>query len=81
MGKPNPVCTGDCAEIWPPYILSADEAKDLQAPLGSIERANKKIQLTYNDRPVYIYAFDRMAGDDMGDGIGNVWHYIDVTPE
>ena len=61
-----PTCVGDCAEAWPPYILSADEVTGLQAPLGSIERANKKMQLTYDGRPVYTYAFDRVSGDELG---------------
>ena len=36
------------------------------------------IQLTYEGRPVYTYAFDRVKGDDHGDGIGGVWHYIEI---
>ena len=78
QGLPTPKCTGDCAEVWPPYILSSDEAANLQAPLGSIVRANKKIQLTYDGRPVYTYTFDRKLGDDQGDDVGNVWHYIEI---
>ena len=73
-----PTCVGDCAEIWPPYLLTADEVSSLQAPLGSIERDNKKMQLTYKDRPVYTYAFDRVQGDELGEDIGGVWHYIEV---
>ena len=71
-------CVADCAEVWPPYILNAAEATALQAPLGSIVRANKKVQLTYNGKPVYTYTFDRKIGDDQGDGVGGVWHYIQV---
>ncbi|MDG0816981.1 COG4315 family predicted lipoprotein [Bdellovibrio svalbardensis] len=80
--KPNPVCNGNCAELWPPYILTEDEVAELQPPLGSIERTSKKIQLTYEGRPVYTYGFDREQGDDMGNGIGDVWHHIEVqTPQ
>ncbi len=78
QGKAAPVCAGDCAEVWPPYLLSAEEAKALVAPLGAIQRANKKAQLTYEGRPVYNYAFDRVRGDDKGDGIGGVWHYVEL---
>lgn len=81
QNKPAPVCAGDCAELWPPYILTPDEVTGLQAPLGSIARTNGKMQLTYDGRPVYTYAFDRKEGDDMGNGIGNVWHYISVDGE
>ncbi len=71
-------CNGDCAEVWPPYLVEAAEVPALKAPLGQIERANKKIQLTYQGRPVYNYAFDRGQGADAGDGIGGVWHYIEM---
>ena len=76
--KPAPVCTGDCAEVWPPYIVTDAEAATLKAPLATVARANKKLQLTYQGRPVYTYIFDRKKGDDMGDGLGGVWHYIEV---
>ncbi len=71
-------CTGDCAEVWPPYILTPGEAAGLKAPLGSVARSNKKLQLTYSGRPVYTYIFDRSAGDDHGDGVGGVWHYLEL---
>lgn len=78
QNKPAPVCNGDCAEVWPPYLLSAEEMANLKAPLGSIQRVNQKPQLTYEGRPVYTFAFDRKSGDDKGDGLGNVWHYIEL---
>lgn len=78
LNKPTSVCNGDCAEVWPPYILTVDEAATLKAPFASVARANKKLQLTYNDRPVYTYAFDRGEAADSGDGVGGVWHYIEM---
>jgi predicted lipoprotein with Yx(FWY)xxD motif len=78
QGRPQPACNGDCAEVWPPYLLNEAEAKALTAPLGSIARLNNKLQLTYNGRPVYTYAFDRHSADDQGDGVGGVWHYIEL---
>lgn len=73
-----PKCVGDCTEVWPPYILAPEEIANLKAPLGTILRANKKVQLTYLGRPVYTYAFDRKVGDDQGDGVGGVWHYVEI---
>jgi len=78
MNQAVPQCVGDCAEQWPPYVLTTDEAAGLQSPLGKITRANNKIQLTYNGRPVYAFALDRIKGDDLGDGLGGVWHYIEI---
>lgn len=77
-GSGTSKCNADCAEVWPPYILTAQEAASVQAPLGSVVRANKKLQLTYNGNPVYSYIFDRAKGDDHGDGIGDVWHYVQI---
>lgn len=77
-----PVCIDKCAELWPPYILTLDEVASLQPPLGHIERTNGHKQLTYNGRPVYTYAFDRVQGDDLGDSLGGgagEWHHI-ITP-
>ena len=81
QGSNSSVCVGDCAEVWPPYIVTAAEAKDLVTPLAVIQRANKKLQLTYEGRPVYTYILDRTAGQDLGEGIGGVWHYIELEEE
>jgi predicted lipoprotein with Yx(FWY)xxD motif len=71
-------CDGVCAEHWPAVLLTADEAKALVAPLGAIVRTSNQLQLTFDGRPVYTYAFDRHVGDDQGDGLGGVWHYIEI---
>ena len=71
-------CNAACAEIWPPYLLTEAEVASLQAPLGSVVRDNKKVQLTFAGRPVYTYAFDRGSAADAGDGVGGVWHYIEI---
>lgn len=78
QGQAGSACSSTCAEIWPPYLLKSEEATDLQAPLGRINRGNRMVQLTYNGRPVYTYAFDRTLVDDIGNGVGGVWHYIEV---
>ncbi len=73
-----PVCTVKCTEIWPPYLLTSEEVNKLQAPFATILRENKNVQLTYEGRPVYAYAYDRGPAADAGDGIGGVWHYITI---
>jgi predicted lipoprotein with Yx(FWY)xxD motif len=78
QGQKAPKCVADCAEVWPPYIITAAEAQSLKAPLGSIARTNGKLQLTYEGKPLYQYIFDRIQGDDKGDGIGDVWHYVEL---
>lgn len=78
LGQTAPTCTGDCAEVWPPYIITTEEAGKLTAPLASAVRPNGKLQLMYEGRPVYTYIFDREEGGELGDGIGGVWHYIEI---
>lgn len=79
MGSTTSKCKGDCAEVWPPYILTAEEKATLAQPFGSIERTNKKLQLTYNGQPLYTYIFDRTEGDDKGENVGGVWHHIELN--
>ncbi len=76
QGQSSSVCVGDCAEVWPPYLLTAAEAGLVAKPLGVIQRANRKQQLTYQGRPVYLYASDRVCGESLGDGLGGVWHVV-----
>jgi predicted lipoprotein with Yx(FWY)xxD motif len=78
QGKSIPACNDACAEVWPPYLVDTSEAAKLKAPLAVITRKNGKLQLTHGGRPVYTYAFDRHQADDKGDGIGGVWHYIEI---
>lgn len=78
QGSNSSKCVGDCAEVWPPYILSAAEAAALQAPFGSVARPNRKLQLTFNARPVYTYMLDRKVTDILGNGLGGVWHLIEI---
>lgn len=78
LNQKTPVCNAKCSEIWPPYLLSADEVTNLKAPFAAIIRDNKNSQLTYLGRPVYAYAYDRGAAADAGDGVGGVWHYIEL---
>lgn len=84
IGSATSKCKGDCAEVWPPYILAEEEKATLVAPFGFVERVNKEVQLTYKGLPLYTYILDRNEGEDKGDNIGGVWHYVEVekiTPQ
>lgn len=78
LNKPTSACAATCAEMWPPYLVTADEIKALQAPFAAITRDSKKMQLTYEGSPVYTYALDRGVAADAGDGVGGVWHYVEI---
>jgi len=72
-------CYGDCAKNWPPYIIGPEDNLDRVKPVvtgkvGTIIRTDGKIQVTYNDKPLYFYASDKTSADVTGEGVGGVWH-------
>lgn len=80
-------CIGDCLETWPPVLVTdVDPTIDLGGGLdpdllGTVERDDGTLQLTYNGMPLYRYAADtganRIAGHDLEDQWG---HWYLVTP-
>jgi predicted lipoprotein with Yx(FWY)xxD motif len=58
-------CSGACAKAWPPYLVKRTPSAGSGAKaslLGSIRRADGKIQATYAGRPLYYYVGDTKAG-------------------
>ena len=56
------VCSGECAEAWPPYILRGRlraGAGTRASLLGTTRRADGRLQVTYAGRPLYYYVGDR----------------------
>ena len=73
------VCTGACAKAWPPYIVrSAPQAgagvrRNL---LGTTRRADGRVQVAYNGRPLYYYVGDRAPGQILCQNVsefGGLW--------
>lgn len=66
-------CTGDCAEEWPPLLLTtklgamAGSGVDM-SKLGVTVRADGGIQVTYNGWPLYYFDEDETPGDVNGQG-------------
>lgn len=81
MGVSN--CTDQCAVNWPPLTVeSADDLVGdprLPGELGTTERADGSLQVTYNGWPLYYWASDMARGDTTGEGVGDVW--FTVAPE
>ena len=76
-------CVDDCAAAWPPLTVeSADDlvtGVNLHGELGTIERADGTLQVTYNDMPLYYWRDDMARGDMTGEGRNDVW--FTVAPE
>ena len=64
-------CTGGCAAVWPPYLLSvgvktASAGKGVSG-LGTIKRGTR-YQVTENNRPLYTFAGTK-SGNTSGNGV------------
>lgn len=71
-------CADECAENWPPLTVAANErvtaGEGVTGELATIERADGRLQVTYNGMPLYYWVEDKAPGDTTGDGVGDVWH-------
>lgn len=78
-------CYDDCAENWPPVTVDGDPAggESIDAALlGTTERDDGSLQVTYNDWPLYRWVQDGEPGAVSGQGVNGVWWVIgpDGTP-
>jgi predicted lipoprotein with Yx(FWY)xxD motif len=73
----NITCTGDCASAWPPLLASSGKvpaaSPEVAPHLGTIERPDGTVQVTFHDKPLYTYASDSAPGETKGQGVGGVW--------
>jgi predicted lipoprotein with Yx(FWY)xxD motif len=72
-------CVDACAENWPPLLADGDVAvaEGLDAALvGTVERADGALQVTYGGWPLYTFVNDAAAGDANGQGINDVWYVV-----
>lgn len=78
------VCYDTCAEKWPPLTAKAkpEAGSGVDASmLGTIERKNGDMQVTYADMPLYYWVKDEAAGDITGQGVGGVWYVVSPSGE
>jgi predicted lipoprotein with Yx(FWY)xxD motif len=72
-------CAGTCAKRWPPYVVAAKVKAGL---VGTIRRADGRIQVTYGGRPLYFYVGDRKPGQVFCQNVtefGGVWLVLRKT--
>jgi len=79
-------CTAECLEAWPPVLSGAavpESGGQVQADLiGTIERADDSIQVTYNGHPLYYYAEDATATVPTGHDVDDQWgEWYLLTPD
>lgn len=79
-GKSN--CYDACAGAWPPLLtdgkpLASGDAQ--QSLLGTVERKDGSMQVTYGGWPVYYFVKDKAAGEAKGqkiEGFGAEWYLL-----
>ncbi|HXH30800.1 MAG TPA: hypothetical protein VNJ01_08295 [Bacteriovoracaceae bacterium] len=68
-------CFGGCLAVWP---VIATVKNSLPAPFSIHLRANGQKQISLENRPLYFYAPDKKPGDVKGDGVGGIWHLVEI---
>lgn len=72
-------CYDDCAANWPALTTDGEpQAGDgVDASLlGTTERDDGTVQVTYAGQPLYYFAGDAAAGDTNGQGVSEVWYVV-----
>jgi predicted lipoprotein with Yx(FWY)xxD motif len=75
-------CSGQCARSWPPLITSGKpraKAGLKASPLGTVRRADGRLQVTYNRHPLYTFVGDAKKGQTAGEGVdafGAEWYAV-----
>ncbi|WP_425450121.1 COG4315 family predicted lipoprotein [Virgifigura deserti] len=81
----NSTCYDACAEAWPPLLTAGEPAAGQRAQeglLGTTERKDGAMQVTYNGWPLYYFVKDKGPGETTGQdvkGFGAEWYL--VSPE
>lgn len=70
-------CYDRCAEEWPPLTLESGAeptaGENVPGELGTVEREDGSMQVTYMGFPLYYYHEDEAPGDANGQGVADVW--------
>jgi predicted lipoprotein with Yx(FWY)xxD motif len=76
------VCTGACAQYWPPVTGPATAGQGVSGTLSTITRSDGTKQATYDGHPLYTYIADTAPGQAHGNNLnlnGGLWHEVTVS--
>ena len=82
-------CYDRCAEVWPPYLApqgtpTAGAAPVQESLIGTLQRRDGSIQVTYGGHPLYYYVKDegpeQATGQDVHDEWGE-WYLVRPSGE
>ena len=73
-------CYDQCAAAWPPFLVNEGEIPRGNAgaigQLGTTEREDGTMQVTYQGMPLYYWISDLKPGDATGHQLNNVWFVV-----
>ncbi|MCB9419013.1 MAG: hypothetical protein H6667_04375 [Ardenticatenaceae bacterium] len=73
-------CYDQCAVNWPPLLVEDGQMPTGNAgvigQLGTTERDDGTIQVTYEGMPLYYWVNDETPGDTTGQGVNDVWFVV-----
>jgi predicted lipoprotein with Yx(FWY)xxD motif len=73
-------CYDQCADNWPPLLVDSADAVSvtpgLVGELGTTERDDGTLQVTFDGHPLYFWKDDMGPGDATGQGVGDVWYVV-----
>jgi predicted lipoprotein with Yx(FWY)xxD motif len=83
------MCTGSCTSIWVPLTLSGSAkpsgSSDVASKLGTVDRPDGAVQVTYQGKPLYTFVEDTSPGTVTGNGFQDqfdgqqfMWHVAAV---
>ena len=83
------LCTGSCTSIWVPLTLAGSAqptgSSDVDAKLGTVDRPDGAVQVTYQGKPLYTFVEDMSPGTVTGNGLQDqfdghqfTWHVASV---
>lgn len=75
-------CIDACTNNWPPVLADGDVTigEGLNVDLvGTVERPDGAVQVTYAGHPLYTYVRDAEPGDDNGQGLGGAFFLVAPT--
>ena len=77
------ICTevSGCTAIWHPLTIAAGVTPQGPVKLGTIQRPEGTVQVTYRGLPLYTFTADKKRGQVKGDGLKDVgtWHPASVS--
>ena len=76
-------CTAQCAVVWPPLVVSprarAALASRLSGTLGTLQRPDGSMQVTFKGHPLYYFQGDTAPGQVKGEGLDGKWFVLKTS--